>query len=222
MKLLIGNKNYSSWSLRPWLVMKHFAIEFEEELILLNGPDWKQNLNRRTPFGFVPVLQDDGLVIGETIAIIEYLAEKFPGRPIWPGDGESRAMARMASARMHAGFAAIRNAAPMNLRASFPGRVSADEITQDISGLEDLLGGLLKKSRGDFLFGEFCAADAMFAPVAARIKTYDIAVSDRLRQYFAAIFALDAFEEWLEAALEESWIVQEDEIDFIQARQQSG
>lgn len=218
MKLLIGNKNYSSWSLRPWLVLKHFDIEFDEEILLLNGENWKQKILDRTPFGFVPVLEADGMAIGETIAIIEYLAEKFPNKAIWPKDPHSRAMARVATAKMHAGFSALRNAAPMNLRASYPGRISRQEITHDMEVLETLLCGLLAKSDGEFLFGEFCAADAMFAPVAVRVKTYDIAVSKQLSDYFAAIFAIRAFGEWRDAALKESWIVQEDEIDFLQAQ----
>ncbi len=218
MKLLLGNKNYSSWSLRPWLVLKHFDIEFKEEMLLLNGENWKQKILDRTPFGFVPVLEDGELVIGETLAIIEYLAEKFPDKNIWPSDINDRAMARVAASKMHAGFNALRNAAPMNLRASYPGRISQKEISGDMEVLEKLLVGHLKNSKGKFLFGEFCAADAMFAPVAIRIKTYAIPVSNQLKEYFAAIFALKAFDEWHRDALKESWIVEEDEIDFVQAK----
>ncbi|MCF6327272.1 MAG: glutathione S-transferase [Devosiaceae bacterium] len=217
MKLLLGNKNYSSWSLRPWLVLKHFDIEFEEEMLLLNGENWKQKIVDRTPFGFVPVLEDGELVVGETLAIIEYLAEKFPDKNIWPNDINERAMARVAASKMHAGFSALRNAAPMNLRASYPGRISQKEISHDMEVLEKLLCTHLDNSKGDFLFGNFCAADAMFAPVAVRIKTYEIPVSNQLREYFAAIFALKAFDEWHRDALKESWIVEEDEIDFVQA-----
>jgi len=217
MKLLIGNKNYSSWSLRPWLVLRHFNIEFDEEILLLNGEGWKQKIVDRTPFGFVPVLEDNGLVIGETVAIIEYIAEKFPKKAIWPKDMTKRALARAAVAKMHAGFTELRNLAPMNLRASYPGRVNQAAIANDMLGLENLLGGLLKNSTGKFLFGDFCAADAMFAPVAGRVKTYDLEVSPQLGKYFAAIFALGAFAEWREAALAESWIVKEDEIDFLQS-----
>jgi len=218
MKLLLGNKNYSSWSLRPWLILKHFDIEFEEEMLLLNGENWKQKILDRTPFGFVPVLEDGGLVIGETLAIIEYLAEKFPQKAIWPIDQNERAMARVAASKMHAGFNALRNAAPMNLRASYPGRISQLEISHDMEVLEALLGSHLENSSGDFLFGKFCAADAMFAPVAVRIKTYEIPVSSQLKDYFAAIFALKAFGAWHRDALKESWIVEEDEIDFVQAK----
>ena len=218
MRLLIGNKNYSSWSMRPWLVLKHFGIGFEEEMLLLNGENWKRKILDRTPFGFVPVLEDGCLVIAETLAIIEYLAEKFPDKGIWPGNIEDRAMARSAAAKMHAGFGALRNAAPMNLRASYPGRISRTEISEDMETLEKLLCCHLENSSGDFLFGGFCAADAMFAPVAARIKTYEISVSRQLKDYFDAIYDLKAFDEWQREALQESWIVEEDEIDFVQAK----
>lgn len=218
MKILIGNKNYSSWSLRSWLVLRHFEIEFEEEILLLNGENWKQNLLKRTPSGFVPVLEDDGLVIDETIAIIEYLADRFPQHNIWPTDMGQRAMARACSARMHAGFAVLRNAAPMNVRGNYPGRIDAKVIAHDMEELEKLLAPLLKTSDGAFLFGEFCAADAMFAPVACRVKTYGIAVSPQLESYFSAIFSLMAFKEWHAGALAEPWVVPEDELDFIQGQ----
>lgn len=218
MKLLLGNKNYSSWSLRPWLVLKHFDIEFEDELLLLNGDGWKQNLFARTPSGFVPVLEDGELVIDETIAIIEYLADAFPEKSIWPADIMLRAKARAASARMHAGFSALRGAAPMNLRATHPGRISLDEVGGNITELEELLCGHLAISKGPFLFGDFCAADAMFAPIAARFKTYALPASSRLQGYFDAILALDAYKIWLADALAESWIVDQDEITFMQGQ----
>lgn len=218
MKLLIGNKNYSSWSLRPWLVLKHFDIKFEDEVLLLNGDGWKKNLLERTPSGFVPVLEDGALVIDETVAIIEYLADKFPQKSIWPADIMLRAKARAASARMHAGFSTLRGAAPMNLRASHPGCVSLDEVDENIAELEELLCGLLSVSDGPFLFGAFCAADAMFAPIAARFKTYELPASAQLQGYFDAILGLDAYKAWLANALVESWVVDQDEITFVQGQ----
>jgi glutathione S-transferase len=218
MKLLIGNKNYSSWSLRPWLVLTHFNIAFEEQMFLLNGEGWKDKMIAATPNGCVPVLVDGQLAIAETIAIIEYLADKFPKKSIWPSDMGKRALARAAAAEMHAVFGALRNAAPMNLRQSYPGRVALDEVGADISRLEQLLGGQLARSGGPFLFGEFCAADAMFAPVAARFKTYDLPASVALNSYFDAIFELESFKKWRVDALKEPWIVEADEIDFIQGK----
>src|SRR5688500_14158688 len=132
MKLIIANRNYSSWSLRPWLVLSHFEIPFEDELVLLGGEGWKENLRRKSPTGRAPVLIDGDLVLPESIAIIEYLAEKFPAKPIWPADIASRALARAASAEMHSGFGALRKAAPMNLRASLPGRIDIDDIADDL------------------------------------------------------------------------------------------
>ncbi len=218
MKLLIGNRNYSTWSLRPWLVLAHFEIPFEDEVLMLSGEGWRETLEARSPTGKVPVLLDDGLVVPETIAIIEYLADKFPDKAIWPTDMAQRALARAASAEMHAGFMGLRSNAPMNLRASHAGKVSAEAVAKDLHRLQALWGGLLAKSGGPFLFGEFTAADAMFAPVATRIRTYGLAVSDVAGAYVEAIYGLPAFQQWLGLALREPWIVDDDEIDVIQDR----
>ena len=218
MKLLIGNRNYSSWSLRPWLVLRHFDIPFEDEVLQLQGEGFRDVLARRSPTGKVPVLQDGDLVVVETIAIIEYLADRFPDRAIWPSDIGERALARAAAAEMHSAFTALRSHAPMNLRASHPGKVSVDAVARDLHRLETLWGGLLARSGGPFLFGAFTAADAMFAPVATRIRIYDLPVSDMAAGYVEAIYALPAFQDWLTRALREPWIVDEDEIDVIQGR----
>ena len=215
MKLIIGNRNYSSWSVRPWLVLTHFGIPFEEELAPLSGEGWKENLRRISPTGRVPVLIDGDLVIPETVAIIEYLAEMHPWAAIWPADRGKRALARAAVSEMHAGFSALRNAAPMNLRASLPGRISRDLVADDLSRIESLWGELLERYGGPYLFREFCAADAMFAPVASRIRTYDLPVSDTAASYVEAIYALPAFQELLAKAVAEPWVVQRDEIDVM-------
>ena len=222
MKLLIGNRNYSSWSLRPWLVLRHFDIPFEDEVLQLQGEGFRDVLAQRSPTGKVPVLQDGGLVVVESIAIIEYLADRFPDRAIWPSDIGERALARAAAAEMHSAFSALRSHAPMNLRASHPGKVSVDAVARDLHRLETLWGGLLTRSGGPFLFGAFTAADAMFAPVATRIRIYDLPVSDMAAGYVEAIYALPAFQDWLTLALREPWIVDEDEIDVIQGRIQPG
>lgn len=218
MKLLIGNRNYSTWSLRPWLVLRHFEIEFEDEVLQLSGPGWRENLAARSPTGQVPVLIDGDLTIPETIAIIEYLADSFPEKAIWPRDRKERALARAAAAEMHAGFSTLRNHAPMNLRASHPGRVDLDVVRKDLHRVEALWGGLLARSGGPYLFGAFSAADAMFAPLATRLRTYDLPVSDMAGRYVEAIYALPAFQDWLGMALQEPWIVDKDEIDVIQGR----
>ena len=135
MKLLIGNRNYSSWSLRPWLVLKHFDIPFEDEVLQLSGEGWRDVLAQRSPTGRVPVLIDGDLVVPETIAIIEYLADRFPDKAIWPEEMGQRALARAASAEMHSAFSSLRNHAPMNLRASHPGKVIVDSVAKDLHRL---------------------------------------------------------------------------------------
>lgn len=222
MKLLIGNRNYSTWSLRPWLVLRHFDIPFEDEVLQLQGEGFREVLAQRSPTGKVPVLQDGDLTVVETIAIIEYLADRFPDKAIWPADIGERALARAAAAEMHSAFTALRSHAPMNLRASHPGKVSVDAVAKDLHRLETLWGSLLTRSGGPFLFGEFTAADAMFAPVATRLRTYDLPVSDMAAGYVEAIYALPAFQDWLGMALHEPWIVDEDEIDVIQGRVKPG
>ena len=218
MKLIIANKNCSSWSLRPWLVVTHFAIPFEEQQVLLNGEGWAEKIRSVSPTGRVPLLIDGDLAIPESIAIIEYLAEQFPDKPIWPRDRRQRALARAAAAEMHAGFFGLRNAAPMNLRGSFPGRVAIDDVANDLRRVEELWGGLLQASGGPFLFGDFTAADAMYAPLATRLRTYELPISDMAAGYVEAIYALPAFQTWFAAGVIEPWIVEQDEIDVIQGR----
>lgn len=218
MRLVFANRNYSSWSLRAWLVPKHFGIEFQEDLVQLSGDGWREAIRAKSPTGRVPVLIDGDLVIPETLAIIEYLAETFPAKAIWPRDKGDRALARAASSEMHAGFAALRKAAPMNLRASHPGKVDFDLVADDLHRISNLWSDLLDRSGGPYLFGDFCAADAMYAPVATRIRTYDLPVADQAQKYVEAIYALPAFQDWYAEAVREPWIVEDDEIDIIRAR----
>lgn len=217
MKLIFANRNYSSWSLRAWLVPKHFGIPFEEQLVLLSGEDWQDNIRRLSPSGRVPVLVDGDLLIPETLAIIEYLAESFPDKSIWPADRADQALARASASEMHAGFTALRNAAPMNLRASHPNKIDIDTIAGDLKRIDRLWAELLDRSGGPYLFGAFSAADAMYAPVATRIRTYELPVSDHAQRYVEATYALPAFQEWYAEAVREPWIVEQDEIDVIRA-----
>ena len=218
MKLLFANRNYSSWSLRAWLVLKHFGIPFDEDLVQLSGEGWQQALRKKSPSGRVPVLIDGEAVVPETIAILEYLHDKYPAKGIWPSDRLRRAQARSVSAEMHGGFVALRDAAPMNLRASHPGKVDADLVARDLRRIEEIWGDLTSESGGPFLFGKFSGADAMFAPVATRIRTYALPVSDVAMEYVEAIYSLPAFQEWLAEAIKEPWIVEDDEIDIMHAR----
>lgn len=216
MKLVIGNRNYSSWSARPWLVLTHFGIPFAEDLALLSGEGWKDALWRKSPTGRVPVLVDGDLVIPETLAIIEYIAELYPNYAIWPRDRVARALARAAAAEMHAGFTALRVAAPMNLRASLPGRVQYEAVEGDLRRIEFLWGQLKAWYGGPYLFGsEFCAADAMYAPVAARLRIYELPVSDTTAEYIETIYALPAFQSLLAKAHAEPWTVEREEIDIL-------
>lgn len=218
MKLIFANRNYSSWSLRAWLVLRHFNIAFDEELVLLNGEGWKDIIRKKSPSGQVPVLVDGDVVLPETIAIIEYLNDKYPAKGIWPSSRVERAYARAAASEMHGGFNALRNAAPMNLRASHVGKVDFDVVADDLRRIERLWGDLLSRSGGPYLFGAFNAADAMFAPVASRIRTYGLPVSDLAQEYVEAIYALPAFQEWFAEAVKEPWVVEQDEIDMILAK----
>jgi glutathione S-transferase len=163
----------------------------------------------------VPVLIDGEIVIPETIAIIEYLAETNPDVDIWPADRKARALARAAAAEMHAGFSLLRNAAPVNLRADLPNRIKPDEVAADLTRVETLWGGHLDRYGGPFLFGTFSAADAMFAPLASRLRTYGLPISDTAAAYVNAIYALPAFQELLRKAEAEPWIVERDEIDIL-------
>lgn len=218
MKLIFANRNYSSWSLRAWLVLRHFGIPFDEDLVMLSGEGWREAIRRKSPTGKVPVLVDGDVVVPETIAIIEYLNDKYPAKGIWPSNRVERALARAAAAEMHGGIGALRNAAPMNLRASHPGKVDLDEVAGDLKRIERLWADLLSRSGGPYLFGSFTAADAMFAPVAARIRTYALPVTDVAGEYVEAIYALPAFQEWLAEAVKEPWVVDDDEIDVLLAR----
>ncbi len=218
MKLIFANRNYSSWSLRAWLVLRHFEVAFEEQLVLLSGEGWKEKIRAVSPSGRVPVLVDGDLVIPETLAIIEYVAETFPDRPVWPRDRRARALARAAASEMHAGFTALRGAAPMNLRATHPGKVDPDLVHDDLRRIDALWAGLLAASGGPYLCGAFSAADAMYAPVATRIRTYELPVSDQAQRYVEAIYALPAFQHWYGEAVREPWVVEDDEIDVIRAR----
>jgi glutathione S-transferase len=221
MKLYIANKNYSSWSLRPWLVLKHFGIAFDEEQLLLSGDGWKERIEKISPTGNVPLLVDGDLKIPESLAIIEYLNDKYPAKGIWPSNRVERALARSAATEMLGGFRALRSNAPMNLKASHPGKVPLELVARDLKRIERLWADLISRSGGPFLFGSFTGADAMFAPVAARIRIYALPVTDLAAEYVDALYALPAFQEWLAAAIAEPWVVEDDEIETIIARREA-
>ncbi|HEX7955177.1 MAG TPA: glutathione S-transferase family protein [Burkholderiales bacterium] len=202
LTLVIGNKAYSSWSLRPWLLMKQAGIEFEEIRVSLYAADAKQQLLRHSPSGKVPVLKDDGLTVWDSLAICEYLAEKYPQRHLWPEQAGARALARAISAEMHSGFANLRSKMPMNVRRQLPGRAGEPEVAADIARIEAIWNDCRMRhgAHGPFLFGAFCIADAMYAPVASRLRTYGVTVAGAAGQYAQALLALPAMQEWIAAA----------------------
>ncbi len=218
MKLVIGNKNYSSWSFRPWIAMTALGIPFEEILIPfgtpLGNPDFRARVAAYTPTGLVPVLIDDDVHVWETLAIMEYLAEKFPDKHLWPADVKARAQARAISSEMHAGFGALRSECPVNLRRPIRERALPEAARANVARVDAMWSDCRAKYGGPFLFGKFCAADAMYAPMVARLNTYGQKVSREALAYMETMMALPAWAEWRAAALKETWIVPEDEADW--------
>jgi glutathione S-transferase len=192
MLLVIGNKNYSSWSLRPWLAMKVLGLAFDEKRIPLYGPAAKGEILKHSPSGKVPCLVDGSLVVWDSLAILEYLAERRA--QLWPADAAERARARSISAEMHSGFANLRNHMGMNVRKRYPGRGRTPEVLEEIKRID----AIWSQAKGPFLFGAFGAADAMYAPVVLRFRTYAVRVSNR--EYAEAMLELPAMREWIEAA----------------------
>jgi glutathione S-transferase len=215
LHLIMGNKNYSSWSLRPWLAMAMAGLDFDETLILLDMPDTKRQIAEHSKAGRVPILRHGKVTVWETLAILEYLAETFPEKNLWPKLKAARAVARAISNEMHAGFSSLRNACPMNLRRPQKPIMLNDSIRADVARIEEIWRDCRKTygKGGKFLFGKFCNADAMFAPVVTRIETYAIPVAKDTRAYMDTVLATKAFQQWKSVALKETWILPHDEVD---------
>jgi len=213
--LVIGNKNYSSWSLRGWLAARQAGIDFKEVLVDLGKPDFKETLRSHSKAAKVPVLIDDDREVWDTLAIIEYLAELHPEAGLWPLDQAARAKARSIAAEMHAGFGALRGAMPMNMRKSLPGHGREPGVQADIDRVTEIWRDCRSAAAdgGDFLFGAWSAADAMYAPVVSRFKTYAVELDPVAKAYVDAVLTSPLMKEWETAALEETWIVEMDEID---------
>lgn len=220
LKLYIANKNYSSWSMRPWVLMTQAGIAFEEVMVGFDSFDansqFKQTIAAVNPVGKVPVLVDDGLAVWDTLAIAEYAAERFPDKGLWPADAEARAHARSICAEMHAGFTALRSHCPMNLEASLPqiGQlVWRDQpgVRADVARLVAMWAGLLDRHGGPMLFGAFSIADAYYAPVCTRIATYALPVPAQVQAYISRVRALPAVARWTAEALAEKSFVEFDE-----------
>jgi glutathione S-transferase len=212
LKLYIGNKNYSSWSMRPWVLLKQAGIPFEEVKVRFDSFDtdstFKQTIQSVSPVGRVPVLVDDGFAVWDTLAIAEYVAEKFPQKQLWPKDAKARARARSICAEMHSGFSALRSHCPMNIEASLPqagALVWRDQpsVRKDVQRIVTMWTELLEAHKGPMLFGEFSIADAYFAPVCMRLKNYALPVPGHITDYIRRLCALSGVKAWIEDALAE-------------------
>jgi glutathione S-transferase len=212
--LVVGNKNYSSWSLRGWLAARAAGIPFDEVLVRLSEPGSKEALLKHSPAGKVPLLKHGERVIWDSLAIIEYLGEIRPDAGLWPADPAARAHARSIAAEMHAGFQALRAHMPMNLRKSLPGKGRGRDVAEDIERISGIWIDCRARydAAGPFLFGPFTAADVMYTPVATRFRTYAVELDDVCQEYVDAVLARPDFLEWHEAALEEPWVIPEDEV----------
>ncbi len=220
MQLYIGNKNYSSWSMRPWLLMRQVGIEFSERALRLDwadGSPFKATLLALAPTGRVPLLvEDDGFAVWDSLAIVEYLAESFPAKPIWPSERRRRARARSLCAEMHSGFTALRNRCPMNVEATLPDigarcRNEWPDVMADLRRIDSMWSDALAQGGGPFLFGTFGAVDAFYAPVCSRIRTYALPVGAVAAAYVERMHALPAMQAWCEAARAENDFLEEDE-----------
>ncbi len=221
MQLYIGNKNYSSWSMRPWLLLKQFEIPFEEIMVRFDAftpeSQFKQRINKITPTGRVPVLVHDELVVWDTFAIVETLAELFPQLALWPRNIAARARARSICAEIHSGFTALRNHCPVNIETTFP-EVGArlmqenSDVQTDLKRIISMWQSALSQSKGPFLFGDYSIADAFYAPVVTRIRTYVLPVPEDVAAYCQRIFDTNSMRTWVRDALEEKQYVAEDEL----------
>jgi glutathione S-transferase len=220
MKLVIGNKNYSSWSFRPWIGLKAAGIPFDERVIPLYGEGAKAEILKHSPAGKVPILIDGDIRVWESLAILEYIAEKFPDANLWPSDPAARAHARAISTEMHAGFAPLRSECGMNFWRPPGKRTLSSDAQANIARVQEIWSEARERygAGGPFLFGTFTAADAMYAPVVSRFETYAIDVRPTVKAYMQAMIALPAWQEWRDAALREPWMIPTFEYDWPEVR----
>jgi glutathione S-transferase len=214
LTLIIANKSYSSWSFRPWILMRHLGIEFDEITIPLAQENTHEELLRYSPSGKCPALHDGEIVVWDSLAIIEYLAESFLQAPVWPEARAARAQARALAAEMHSGFASLRAALPMNMRRKVKKRALTPEAAADVERLENAFAKASAEfgGAGGFLFGDFSAADAMFAPMINRLHVYAADVTAQTRAYMNRMMALPAWQQWAAQAQAEPWVIGKYEI----------
>lgn len=208
-KILLGNKNYSSWSLRGWLALRRCGVPFDEEVVPLYQDDWRARLLAVSPAGKVPVLIHGAQTVWDSLAIVEYLAELFPEAGLWPADPASRAQARALCAEMHAGFAALRDDMPMNFRGDIQPARRGEAVERDIARIVEIWAGCRARQPdgGPFLFGDFSAADVFYAPVAARFAAYGVELPEAAAAYRDAVQAWPDVEDWRRAAVAEPWVI---------------
>jgi glutathione S-transferase len=216
LHLTIGNKNYSSWSFRPWIALKVAGIPFEETVIPIYYPGSKEKFLARSPAGKVPILRDDDVTVWESLAILEYLAEKLPDAALWPRNAAARAHARAIASEMHAGFVPLRRQCPMNMWRPVKTLALSAETAANVARIDAMWSDCRARfgHDGPFLLGRFGAVDAMYAPVVSRFHTYGIEVGPVSTAYMQAMMALPAWQEWYAAALKEDWVIEEDEVDW--------
>jgi len=209
LQLIIGNKAYSSWSLRPWLLMRYTGIEFIEMRLPLYTASWQKTIGRYSPTGKVPVLVDGAVTVWDSLAICEYLAENHPDRKLWPTATAARAMARAISAEMHSGFPDLRSEMPMNTRRQMPGKTHCSGVAGDIARIVSIWNDARSRfgNSGPFLFGEFSIADAMYAPVVSRFKSYSVALDGPAARYAETILGLPALHTWNTEAQSETEVI---------------
>jgi glutathione S-transferase len=212
MRLHIANKNYSSWSFRPWIAMKTIGVDFEESLTPFDDAQGNREFRKFSPTGKVPVLVDGATSIWESIAILEYLADRFPDLGMWPDEISERAIARALACEVHAGFGALRRACPMNIRREVRAVPVGEDVREDVARIEHIWHDCLDRIGGPFLFGEFGIVDAMFAPIVNRFEKYALSDRQAVQVYSAAIKALPAWQEWETAALAEPWTIPAEEV----------
>jgi glutathione S-transferase len=209
LTLVIANKAYSSWSFRPWILMRHFGIAFNEIVIPMAQEDTRTEMLRYSPAGKCPALRDGEITVWDSLAIIEYVAESTPDKPLWPKPRAARAQARSLAAEMHSGFMGLRGLLPMNMRRAVKRHELTPEASADVARIE----AAFKQARdafgqaGSFLFGDFSGADAMFAPVVNRLHVYDVAVTAATRAYMDAMMALPVWQDWSAQAQAEPWTI---------------
>ncbi|MGH8765279.1 MAG: glutathione S-transferase family protein [Burkholderiales bacterium] len=204
LTLVVANKNYSSWSMRPWVLLRARGIEFQERLVKFESQDWRDHIGRLSPSGLVPVLWEGdpgtGFATWDTLAIAERLHELFPHKGIWPADPQARARARAVAAEMHGGFFALRGAMPMNIRSQYPGKGMNEGVAKDIARISTIWAA----TKGPYLFGEFCAADAFYAPVVTRFVTYGVELNGSALAYQQALLGSPAVKAWNADAVRET------------------